>query len=212
MARDKISRRNFLATGSAASLAAIGMATPAVWAKDPVAQTGAPAADAQSTGGRPVALVYDAADSIAASAPVQWAIGQLDDILKRRGLSVRHYQKISAAGANEFCIVAASPKSSWLRGLLEKSGIALSNTPETVALAAAGVEDRPAIFACGSDARGLMYALWEVADRVAHTDPPLAALESQKPLVEHPANSIRSIGRLFTSDVEDLGWYRDKSF
>ncbi len=33
-----------------------------------------------------------------------------------------------------------------------------------------------------------MYAVLEVADQIAHSDPPLAVLEAQKPIIEQPAN------------------------
>ncbi len=34
----------------------------------------------------------------------------------------------------------------------------------------------------------------------------------KQPIVERPANAVRSISRLFTSDVEDKPWYNDKAF
>src|SRR5262249_30261433 len=32
------------------------------------------------------------------------------------------------------------------------------------------------------------------------------------PLIEQPANPVRSVARLFTSDVEDKGWFYDREF
>jgi hypothetical protein len=71
-------------------------------------------------------------------------------------------------------------------------------------------ECRAILLACGSDPRGLMYALLELADRVQHSDHPLQALQLQKPVAERPCNAIRSIGRLFVSDVEDKPWFNDR--
>ncbi len=68
------------------------------------------------------------------------------------------------------------------------------------------------LLACGSDPRGVAYALLELADRVRHADLPLAALEVSNPIVERPANRIRGINRSFESDVEDKPWYNDRSF
>jgi hypothetical protein len=40
----------------------------------------------------------------------------------------------------------------------------------------------------------------------------LRRLTQDLPVVEHPANRIRGLMRLFTSDVEDQGWYHDREF
>jgi len=65
-------------------------------------------------------------------------------------------------------------------------------------------------WACGHDARGLTYALLELADRVRHADDPLGALGIPKPVSERPVNTVRSITRLFTSEIEDKPWYNDR--
>ena len=66
------------------------------------------------------------------------------------------------------------------------------------------------LLACGRDARGLVYALLELADRVQNAAGPAAALTIPKPIVEQPANRIRSLTRLFVSDVEDKPWFNDR--
>lgn len=55
-----------------------------------------------------------------------------------------------------------------------------------------------------------MYALLELADRVRHSEHPLSTLEQLQALVERPANSFRSIGRIFCSDVQDKPWFYDR--
>ncbi|HEY2759622.1 MAG TPA: twin-arginine translocation signal domain-containing protein, partial [Pirellulales bacterium] len=201
----KYSRRQFIQN----STAAVGLA--ATGALVVSGHSNNAAAD-DSSRSRNVAIIVDPADAIASSPPAKWAIAELIDILKSKNLSVRQYAKIADAKPNEFCIVAAGVKSPSLEKLIGASGMKIPDAPETVALASAGVDDRQTLFACGTDPRGLVYALLEVADRVTHADPPLAALETQKPIIEQPANAIRSISRLFVSDIEDLPWYRDKTF
>src|SRR5438132_1085330 len=61
-------------------------------------------------------------------------------------------------------------------------------------------------------ARGVTYGLLEVADRVDLSDESLAGLNQAKPILERPANVIRSISRSFTSDVEDKPWFNDRAF
>jgi hypothetical protein len=68
------------------------------------------------------------------------------------------------------------------------------------------------LLVAGRDARGLVYALLELADRVSYAAEPLAGLTVKRLIVEHPANPIRGISRLFTSNVEDKPWYNDRAF
>lgn len=62
------------------------------------------------------------------------------------------------------------------------------------------------ILACGSDVRGLVYALLELAGRARRGE----TLEFEKPVVESPANRIRSLKKCFVSEVEDKPWFYDR--
>src|SRR5207248_912122 len=72
------------------------------------------------------------------------------------------------------------------------------------------LDGQAVLLVAGADARGLVYASLELADRVRHAADPLAALDVAAPIVERPANPIRGINRLLVSDVEDLAWFRDR--
>ncbi len=65
------------------------------------------------------------------------------------------------------------------------------------------------IIAWGHDARGIVYALTELADRVRNAlgDDLFAGTF---PLIEQPTARIRSITRLFCSEAEDKVWFYDK--
>ncbi len=78
--------------------------------------------------------------------------------------------------------------------------------PEALALC----QKKDGVWACGHDARGLTYALLELADRVLYASDVFAALAVPQPITERPANTVRSITRLFTSDVEDKPWFNDR--
>ncbi len=210
MDEQHMSRREFIATsgavaGVAATIAAAGSALGQ--AKAAKSSGSIPPID-----GKSVAIIEDPSDQLLKAAPVRWALAEIRDALKARDIAVRNFEKVSDSRPGEFCIVAASGKSQWLKQVLEESRMSLPNVPEAIGLASAGIADRSAVVACGNDARGLMYALLDVADRISRTDPPLAALRTIRPTVEAPSNRIRSVARLFASDVEDKGWFRDKAF
>ena len=65
------------------------------------------------------------------------------------------------------------------------------------------------LLACGYDSLGLVYSLLDLADRVRN-GAGSAALQVRKPIAEQPANTIRSVTRLFVSDVEDKPWFNDR--
>src|ERR1039457_316245 len=91
-------------------------------------------------------------------------------------------------------------------------GISAPDAPESFALARGKTETRAMLLAAGSEARGLVYALLELADRVNFAADLLAALTVVPPVSERPANAIRSIARTFVSDVEDKSWFQDRAF
>ncbi len=129
-------------------------------------------------------IMIDPSDPVASSAPVQWALRELQAEL--------------AASRSSIQIAAGGPASTVSSEILSR----LPNSPETLALIPGKT-----LLAYGSDTRGLVYALTELTDRLRAGAP----LEIPKPIIETPANTIRSVTRCFVSDVEDKPWYNDKS-
>ncbi|MBI3210249.1 MAG: hypothetical protein HYZ37_15290 [Candidatus Solibacter usitatus] len=158
------------------------------------------AANAASAAG--VAIILDPA---AASAPVVWAANELAASLAKRGVAAEIHKRLADAGRDRLAIMVVSG-----RDALKIGGVHLPDTAEALALAAAKINGRGVLLAAGSDARGLVYALLELNDRVRMSNTPLAALEVVKPIVEKPANAIRGVSRLFCSDVEDKPWFHSK--
>lgn len=133
---------------------------------------------------RRVSILLDSADPIASAGPVRWAAGELRTALLARGVTV-------APGA-EFTIRIGG-----------RAGTEVPDVPEALGL----LPGHASLRACGSDARGAVYAVLDLADRVRHG----AGLQITAPVIERPANRIRSVTRCFVSDVEDKPWYNDRS-
>jgi hypothetical protein len=151
----------------------------------------AAARPAGASGDVGVAIVVDPADSIASSTPARWAAAELQCALTGRGVSAAIYQSAGQAPASHLRIIAAGMP----------DGI-----PEALEL----LEQNGCLWTRGSDARGLTYALLELADRVRYAGDPIGALAVPTPIAERPANTVRSITRLFTSEVEDKPWFNDR--
>ncbi len=156
-----------------------------------------------------VAIIADPADPVAASAPAQWGIGQLREALAAKNFDVRVVAKIDEAPPGARCIIVAGKNSPLARD----AGAIATNEPEALAIAAGRLGTRPVLAAAGADARGLMYALTDLADAVAFEGIPEAVLPANSnTLAERPANRTRSVMRVFASDVEDKAWYNDRDF
>jgi len=157
-------------------------------------------------GARGVAIIVDPADEVASSAPARWAVSELERALTERRVSARIYANAGQVPPEHLRITAAGMASSAAVKALDAAGVRAEAVPEAIAMFQQG----DGVWACGHDARGLTYALLELADRVRHAADPLAALAVPEPVVERPANTVRSLTRLFTSDIEDKPWYNDR--
>jgi hypothetical protein len=157
-----------------------------------------------------VSIIIDPADQTAGSQPSQWAAEELEKSLTSKGINVYRCDQIAQAQSGDLIIVAASSGSSIAHQLLKGSDIKISATPEALGLVPLKTDDKYILLACGYDVRGLVYALLELADRILYSNQPLDSLNIQRPVIEQPANVIRSLNRLFVSDIEDKPWYYDR--
>jgi hypothetical protein len=157
-----------------------------------------------------VSIISDPEDLIAGCAPVRWATKELEDRLTSRGINVSRYKSLSQANTGDFCIVVSGLDSSITRRLLKTGKTSIPALPEALGLVPVNSSGKQVLLTCGYDQRGLIYALLELTDRVENSTKPLDSLNITKPVVEVPANVIRSLNRLFVSDIEDKPWFHDR--
>jgi len=162
-------------------------------------------------------IVRDPADPVAHERAVGRAVERLREALVRRGVSARGLERLDAVGESstvidEPCVLVAGHQSAAATEVLKLAGVRIPQTPEALGLVPGRLGDRSVLLACGTDARGLAYAVLELADRIVHAEDPLAAVSVRAPLVEQPANVVRSVARLFTSEISDKPWFYDKQF
>jgi hypothetical protein len=190
--RNIVNRRQFLkVTGMAAALRAAGV-------------------DAAAAQGRGVSLILDPGDAVAAAAPSQWAAQEIERSLLARDIIVRRCERAAQAPPGDLCLAAGGLNAPLSVQMLKSAGVRIPEVPEALGLVPGRVSGRQVLLACGYDARGLVYALLDLADRVQNGTNPLAALSIPAPTVERPANVVRSLARLFVSDVEDKPWFNDR--
>src|SRR6185437_15531325 len=148
-----------------------------------------------------IALVTDES-ALIAEEPVHWALAEL-----RRAFTDKGF--VPSAASDKLAIVVAPQSSSLATGFGTLPPITRA---ETTALIPGRYHNSPAILVTGIDARGLVYGLLELADRVKLSDDPLGALHFTAPIVETTPNKVRSVARAFLSEIEDKSWFYDRAF
>jgi hypothetical protein len=134
--------------------------------------------------------------------PVQYALRVL-----REAITAAHLTDGGSAAA--LYIHIALPDSLLAKPFSRSSTVTHT---ETVALIPGTHMGKPAILVTGVDARGIVYGLLELADRVRWSLDPLSSLHLAAPLIETSPNKVRSVSRAFCSEIEDKPWYYDRAF
>ncbi len=159
-----------------------------------------------------VSIVTFDNDAVASSVPPQWALTQLKQSFEALGVKVRLVSAVSQASAGDQVVVVTSASHPVAQEVIGGAKIVMPTTAEALLLARGTASGRSVLLVSGSDARGLVYALLELTDRLLYSDSLTAALEVKPVIVEQPHNRTRSMARSFQSEVEDKPWFNDRSF
>ncbi len=154
--------------------------------------------------GGTINFTLSTAPALAGDAPIQWAIGELRAALGERDIALRQVD-----GAEVDMPIAIGPDPSFAH-MAERAGIALPDTPESFAIFRTTDDDSNRLVVFAADTRGLVYALTELADWVRHGADIEDAFAFAAPLIERPSAKVRSISKVFVSEVEDLPWFHDR--
>lgn len=149
---------------------------------------------------RSVALIVDPTDRIGSAPPVLWAVEQLQSALRSGGFEVKRRTRPQP---DELSIFAGSSSAPAVASALRRAGLSFPAKAESLALFEGGAHE---LVACGADARGLAYALCEIADGVRHG----SALQIGRTIIESPANPVRSVMRQFVSSLLDKAWFYNR--
>ena len=160
-----------------------------------------------------ISIVYDRDGNAVNAANVAWAVSILTQELAKKGVGVAVAEKMDECGRDNFTILLLGMDSKLGERVMSSAGLQISRTAESFGLFKADVDGKKDVLAAvGFDGSGIMYALLELADRVKYAGDPMNVLRSVKPICEKPANLIRSIKRVFSSEIEDKPWFYDRKF
>jgi hypothetical protein len=156
-----------------------------------------------------VAILVDAADPTAFSAPVLRAAAQVEKALAAKNIPSAIVHSPADASGAALCIVVAATSSPLARGFASSPQLTAA---ESIRIAPGRLANLPAVLVSAIDKRGYVYGLLELAERVQFNTDPIAALHLSEVIVEEPAIEIRCVSRYFCSELEDKPWYLDKNF
>ncbi len=137
-------------------------------------------------------------------------MGRLQHAFERHGVNATILDAVPAEPGGRVLFVAG-PDGGIAGPLLAAAGVTVPALPEAFAIVSLTGDVDDDFLLSGADERGLVYAVLEVADRVEHADDPFEELP-REPIVEHPANTVRSVTRAFCSEVEDMSWFTNDAF
>jgi hypothetical protein len=137
----------------------------------------------------PVSIVADPS----AGAPVRHGLGKLEAALKAKGV---RYEEVSdpEAAQGQTLIVACLPASSTAVAARVKAlGITVPSASESLVIHMTKWKEKPLLLLTGSDDRGLMYSLLEVADRIGWSASASNPLSEVRNTVESPSVTDRGV-------------------
>jgi len=140
----------------------------------------------------------------AASAPVNRALEKLEAALAPHGVKLNVIAELRHAKG--FLIVAATPQSLLSQGFPTASMDWAA--PDCLRLVPGEMGGHPALLVSAMDARGFVYGLHELAERIEFGGP--VALHRKDLIEETSPNRVRSMARAFLSEIEDKAWFYDR--
>jgi hypothetical protein len=191
-----MNRRQFL---KAAGLAAGAGILPACSSQPKPATTRA--STTQPSEAPTVYFIYSPANPVVSSPSFQWAIEHTRLQFIARGLRCINVENGVAQQNVVQLSTTSKPHVDTTPGLplSEPQSLSISPIPTGIAIS-------------GADARGLVYGLLEIADSVKYASHPLDVLNLRTDVVEQPTNRVRSVMRMFSSEVEDKPWFNSPGF
>lgn len=148
--------------------------------------------------GNRVAIVTDAS----LDGPAVHGLGSLEEALLRRGFSARRFGQIKLAEADFLILAGLACEQAVAARTLKVLDAPLPEGPEALVVRRTEIEGKPAIVLCAADARGLMYAALDTADRVSWSEnprDPFAHVQDtdEKPYLLERAVSIYTMQRAY---------------
>ncbi len=113
-----------------------------------------------------IGLVVDAS----LDRPAEHGLSELEKALHKQGLSVQRVTQAAATEPDVLILAGVASGDGPAARTLRELNCPMPEGPEALVIRRTEVEGKPGIILCGSDARGLMYAALDAADRISWSE------------------------------------------
>lgn len=138
------------------------------------------------------------------------ALAELEYVLDTRDVELLRRKTLGENGSH--IVVGIAGTSKLVDSLLTENRLQLSKQSESLGIQHINDAKTKTLLICGSDERGLIYALLDVARAIELTPRGDASLSGVSQALESPYLRVRSMTmQLFNADLE-AGWYFDEEF
>ena len=136
-----------------------------------------------------VSIVAD----LSAGAPVRHGLEKLEAALKAKGVRYEEVSDPEQAQGQTLIILGLPASSAAVAARVKALGIAVPSASESLVIHMTKWKEKPTLLLTGSDDRGLMYSLLEVADRVSWSASVLNPLSEVRNTIESPSVTDRGV-------------------
>jgi hypothetical protein len=147
--------------------------------------------------------------------PARHGLARLQEMLRTKGLSVKVLASPIGASTDFVVLMGLSSAKGAAASALKELSVPLPRGQEALVVRRAEVGGKPGLVLCASDARGLMYAALDAADRISWSDDAnhlFAHIRdtSEKPYVSERAVSIYTMQRAYFESrlYDETYWQR----
>jgi len=147
--------------------------------------------------------------------PGEFGRGELEASLRQRNVDVQHAAEPAKASRGALLLVGIPDRDLRLHDLEISTRISVPPNPESYALRRLELDGRPALVAAGSDERGVMYALLEIARLIRHLDAGttvMLALSQIREETAKPSVQVRGMVQFLHSADLEKSWYYDRGY
>jgi len=156
--------------------------------------------------GEPVLILEDGT----LGEPARFGLERLLQALDKRG--VAYLRDPSTSENRPLVLVGTMSGSERIRNLADRKKLDLGSSPESLAVSRMKIDGRKTLVVAGSDDRGLMYALLEIAQEVDFLDPEKNWFSAVKEISEEPLVPVRSMAVLLHSEDCEKDWYYSREY
>jgi hypothetical protein len=144
--------------------------------------------------------------------PSSFGLEKVSRALQERGISPIRKASVGEAAAPHFLLIGTTARSSVIKALTSQGKLPLSDKKESLAVKRIKEGGKDLLVIAGTDERGLMYALLEIAQQIELLPKGAVVFEAIKEASESPSSPVRSMAVFLHNEDNEKEWYFSKEY